>query len=100
MAIQSKPKKQPYIKVKYKVDHPNAGIKKGDVVPIAYKFFMGVPALLRAQLELVEGPNTMEDLKTNEMNSLKALHTKLGEDLEVYKELEDEEEKASKKKKK
>jgi hypothetical protein len=99
MAIQSKPKRQPYIKVKYKVDHPNAGIKKGDVVPIAYKFFMAVPPPLRAQLELVEGPNTMQELKENEMSSLKDLHTKLGEDLEMYKET-DEEGKASNKKKK
>lgn len=96
--LTPKPKKQPYIKVRYKVDQPNAGIKKGDVVPIAYKFFLQVPPLLRANLELVEGPNTMQELKENEMKSLEALHTKLGEDLELYNG--GEEEKSPKKKKK
>lgn len=96
MALQLRPKKQPYIKVRYKVDHPNAGIKKGDVVPIAYRSWATVPAHIKAVTELEEGPETLQELKENERASLEDLHTKLGESLEAA---APGEEKKSKKKK-
>jgi DNA-directed RNA polymerase subunit L len=92
----TRPKKQPYIKVKYKVDHPIAGIKKGDVVPIAFKCWANVPANIKAITELEEGPETLKDLKEAELNSLQELHQKLGEELEGY--AEEEEPKKKKKK--
>ena len=88
------PKKQPYIKVKYKVDHPNAGIKAGDVVPIAYRTWANVPPTVKLMTELAEGPETLQDLREAEMQALQDYHTKLGEDLEEsqYEEVEEEEE--------
>jgi len=88
------PKKQPYIKVKYKVDHPNAGIKAGDVVPIAYRLWANVPPTIKAVTELVEGPETLQDYREAELQALQDYHKKLGEELEEseYEEVEEEEE--------
>jgi hypothetical protein len=93
MALKfSGPKKQPYIKVKYKVDHPNAGIKAGDVVPIAYRTWANVPPTVKLMTELAEGPETLQDLREAELQALQDYHTKLGEELEEYEEVEEEEE--------
>jgi hypothetical protein len=93
MALKAKIKKQPYIKVRYKVDHPNAGIKAGDVVPIAYKVWANVPANIKENVELVEGPETIQDLKEAEIASLEELKNKIQEEIdEANSEGEEEEE--------
>lgn len=74
-----KPKKQPYIKVRYKVDYPAAGIKAGSVVPIAYRSWGNVPGNIKAITELVEGPETLQELKEKETEALQELNTKVGE---------------------
>lgn len=90
----SGPKKLPYIKVRYKVDHPNAGIKAGDVVPISYRTWANVPPTVKLMTELVEGPETLQDYREAELQALQDYHKKLGEELEEseYEEVEEEEE--------
>lgn len=91
----AKVSRQPYIKVRYKVDYPVAGIKKGDVIAIAHRTWATVPLATKEITELVEGPETLQELKTNELESYKEMYTKAVEDLEEGDE-EDEEEDESK----